>query len=194
MIANKVLHQPSMGKRSTLTTQNASAVTPSFPSTARAGLLVLGITIVGLLSLGSASQANAFGVSGGGGKVGYLSADGDNSGVMFGAHIEMESPGSRFHLRPNALYWNGNGANGFTAALDGLYHFGSAVSTVPYLGAGGGFTIVDTAGNGSSSTAPALNLFGGVQFPAARNLMFLELRHTVSDVSQSSIGFGVTFR
>ncbi len=30
--------------------------------------------------------------------------------------------------------------------------------------------------------------------PAARNLLFLEGRYTVSDVSQASVGFGATFR
>ncbi|MGH7725415.1 MAG: hypothetical protein ACREOU_08300 [Candidatus Eiseniibacteriota bacterium] len=163
-------------------------------STTLAGLVTLGLVTVGLVSPGLAPNAHALDFTGGGGKIGYMAAEGDNDGLALGAHVELESAGSNFHLRPNVLYWDGDDANGFTAALDGLYHFGSQSETVPYLGAGAGFTILDPSSGAESQTDPAINMFGGVQFPAGQNLMFMEGRYTVSDVSQASLGFGVTFR
>jgi hypothetical protein len=119
--------------------------------------------------------------------------DGDG-GVAVGAHVEMESPGSHWHLQPNVLYWNGDPLTGFNGNLDALYHFGPQARTSPYLGGGLGFSMVDFPGNGGSETDLGANLIGGVMFPSGRNSLFIEGRHTISDVSQTSILFGITVR
>lgn len=146
-----------------------------------------------LVSSFNASPSHAFGVSGGGGRVGFLSPDVGDGGVALGAHIEFEQAGSQWHLQPNILYWNGNPLSGFDANLDAFYHFGAEMRTTPYLGGGVGLSIVDVPGTGGSSSDPAGNMFGGVRFPAGKNHLFLEGRYTFSEVNQASITFGATF-
>ena len=152
---------------------------------------------VALCLILSASYASAFGVSGGGGRLGYLDPEGDDGGIALGAHVEMESAGSAWHLQPNILYWNSDSLTGFNGNLDALYHFGPQSGTSPYLGAGLGFSMVDFSdgdGNDASQTDPAANLFGGVMFPAGRNSLFVEGRYTISEVNQASLLFGITVR
>lgn len=156
--------------------------------------------VTGTIALGlvlAAPQASAFGFSGGGGRIGYLDPEGDGGGIAVGAHVELESPGSRWHLQPNILYWNADQLTGFNGNLDALYHFGPQSKTSPYLGGGLGFSMVDYSdsnGNDSSQTDPAANMFGGVLFPAGRNNLVLEGRYTFSEVNQASILFGITVR
>jgi hypothetical protein len=140
------------------------------------------------------APASALEFTGGGGRIGFLEPDAGDGGVALGAHVELESPGSRWHLQPNILYWNGDPLTGFDGNLDAFYHFGAPSQTAPYLGAGLGFSMVDVPGNGGSNTDPAANLFGGVMFPAGRNNVFLEGRYTISDVNQASVLFGFTVR
>lgn len=140
------------------------------------------------------TPASALEVTGGGGRLGFLEPDARDGGVALGAHIELESAGSRWHLQPNILYWNGDPLTGFAGNLDALHHFGPPSRPSPYLGAGLGFSIIDLPGNGGSETDPAANLLGGVMFPAGRNSLFLEGRYTISDVNQASVLFGFTIR
>lgn len=154
--------------------------------------LALCAVFVALVS--SASAASALGLSGGGGRLGYLDPEFGDGGVAIGAHVELESPGSHWHLQPNVLYWSGDPLSGFEGNLDAFYHFGAQARTSPYLGAGLGFSMVDLPNNGGSETDPAVNLFGGVMFPAGRNNLFIEGRHTLSEVDQTSISFGITLR
>lgn len=149
----------------------------------------------GLIS--SAPSASAFGISGGGGRVGYLDPEGSDGGFALGAHVEMESPNSNWHLQPNILYWDADRYTGFNGNFDALYHFAPMTNTTPYLGGGVGFSMVDFSdgnGNDDSSTDLAGNLIGGVMFPAGRNSLFVEGRYTLSEVNQASILFGITVR
>ena len=141
----------------------------------------------------SAPAASAFGIRGGGGRIGFLEPDAGDGGIAVGAHVEMESPGSAWHLQPNVLYWNGDPLSGFNGNLDALYHFGPQSRTVPYLGGGVGFDMVDVPG-GDSQTDLGLDMIGGVMFPSGRNTLFLEGRYTFSDVNQASLSFGITVR
>ena len=147
--------------------------------------------------ISTAPAASAFGISGGGGRLGYLDPEGSDGGIALGAHVEMESPNSRWHLQPNILYWNADRLTGFNGNLDAFYHFGPQSRTSPYLGGGLGFSMVDFSddnGNNSSATDPAANLVGGVLFPAGRNNLFVEARYTISEVNQASLLFGITVR
>jgi len=157
--------------------------------------LAVGTTLLGLV-LATAS-ASAFGISGGGGRVGYLDPESSDGGIALGAHLEMEKAGSQWHLQPNILYWNADRLTGFNGNLDVLYHFGPQTKTTPYLGAGLGFSMVDfenESGDDETDTSPALNTFGGVMFPAGGNSLFVEGRYTFSDVSQAALLFGITVR
>jgi hypothetical protein len=145
----------------------------------------------------SVPSASAFGITGGGGRLGYLDPEGADGGFAVGAHIEMESAGSAWHLQPNILYWDADRLTGFNGNLDAFYHFGPQSATAPYLGAGLGFSMVDVSddnGADNSQTDPAANLIGGVMFPAGRNSLFVEGRYTISEVNQASLLFGITVR
>ena len=152
--------------------------------------------MVGALALAGAlgfGDAHAFGLSGGGARVGYLDPEHSDGGILVGAHLEFEARDSYFHLRPNLMYWNGDPLSGFNVNLDGLYHFGPQARTVPYLGAGLGASIVKVEGLSGSESDLGVNLFGGVLFPAGGNHLFLEGRYTLSDVNQASLALGMTF-
>ena len=151
--------------------------------------------IVGALALAGAlmtTNAYAFGLGGGGFRVGYLDPESSDGGILLGGHLEFEKPDSYFHLRPNVAYWSGDPLSGWNVNLDGLYHFGPQSKTVPYLGAGLGASIVSAEGD-DGSTDLGVNLFGGVMFPAAGNHMFAEARYTLSEVNQASLALGITF-
>lgn len=152
--------------------------------------------MLGALALAGALTANnayAFGLGGGGFRVGYLDPESSDGGFLVGGHLEFEKPDSYFHIRPNIDYWNGNPLNGWNVNLDGLYHFGPQTKTVPYLGAGLGASIVSADGGGDSSTDLGVNLFGGAMFPAGGNHLFAEARYTLSEVNQASLSLGITF-
>ena len=141
-----------------------------------------------------ATSAHAMGVTGGGGKFGVADPEAGDAGLAVGAHVELESPGSRWHLEPNVLYWNGEPMTGFDTNLDGFYHFGSRDRTTPYLGGGVGVSIVDRAGEAGSESDAGVNMLGGVRFPSGRNDLFVEGRFQVRDVNEASITFGATFK
>lgn len=152
-------------------------------------------TWVGALAVAgalTAPNAYAFGLGGGGFRVGYLDPESSDGGFLVGAHLEFEKPDSYFHIRPNIDYWDGDPLKGWNINLDGLYHFGPQTKTVPYLGAGLGASIV-SAENVDSSTDLGANLFGGVLFPAGGNHLFAEARYTLSEVNQASLALGITF-
>ena len=78
--------------------------------------LAVGTTVLGLVL--ATATASAFGVSGGGGRVGYLDPESSDGGIALGAHLELEKPGSHWHLQPNILYWNADRLTGFNAGSD----------------------------------------------------------------------------
>jgi hypothetical protein len=152
-------------------------------------------TLLGLTLCTSA--ASAIDVTGGGGRTGYLDPGQGDGGVALGAHVEMESRGSSWHLQPNVLYWNADPSNGFNGNLDAYYHFKPQTETSPYLGGGVGFSMVDQSdefGNDETDTDPAANLIGGVLFPSGRNNLFVEGRYTIRDADQAAILLGITVR
>lgn len=152
------------------------------------------LAAVALALVLSASSASALGVAGGGGRIGFLEPDAGDGGIALGAHLELESPGSRWHVQPNVLYWNGDPLTGFNGNVDAFYHFGPESRTIPYLGGGLGFSMIDLPGNIDSQTDLGVNLLAGMMFPSGRNSMFLEGRYTISDVNQAALLFGITVR
>lgn len=152
--------------------------------------------MVGALALAgalAATDAHAFGLGGGGFRVGYLDPESSDGGFLVGGHLEFEKKDSYFHIRPNVDYWNGDPLKGWNVNLDGLYHFGPQTKTVPYLGGGLGVSIVSADGVDDSSSDLGVNLFGGFLFPAGGNHLFAEARYTFSEVNQASLALGITF-
>lgn len=138
-----------------------------------------------------AAPAHAIEVGGGGGRVGTIDPKTGDGGVALGAHLDMETMGSHWHLQPNVLYWNGNPLSGFDTNVDAFYHFKAQKKTGPYLGGGVGMSMVDHPAGGTTTDGLA-DMFGGVLFPSGRNNLFLEGRYTFTDVSQALVSFGVT--
>jgi hypothetical protein len=156
-------------------------------------LVMMATTVLALASLALfAAPAHAIVVAGGGGRVGSLDPKVGDAGVAVGAHVDMETAGSHWHLEPNVLYWNGDPLSGFDTNVDAFYHFNAQRRTGPYLGGGVGVSMVDHPVGGTTTDGLA-NMFGGVQFPTGRNNnVFLEGRYTFTDVSQASLSLGVT--
>ena len=138
-----------------------------------------------------APDAHAFGVSGIGGKLGYTNPEDLDGGMMIGGHLEMEEPGTRWHLLPSVLYWNTDDASGLSGNFDAYYHFGPQYSTTPYLGAGLG--VFHSEVGGAEDTNLGANLFGGLRFPGPGAHYFVEGRYATAEPSALSLLGGATF-
>jgi hypothetical protein len=147
------------------------------------------------LALMATAPAHAFGLSGFGGKLGYLRAEDLGGTATFGGHLEFERSGSRFHLQPSVMYWKEDGISDLSVNGDVYYHFASEGQVTPYLGAGLGANIFDNEFTDQSDTELGANLFGGMRMPALGNhYFFMEARLTASEIGQFSVLGGMTFR
>lgn len=136
-----------------------------------------------------ASSAHAFGVSGVGGSGGILTPEGRDATGTFGMHLEMEEPGTQLHLVPGMMFWSSDGMTDVNPNVDLKYHFGHNEEITPYLGAGVGLHF-----RGNDTNDVGMNLLGGVRFPSNTATFFVEGRHTVSDLSQTGVIAGASFR
>jgi opacity protein-like surface antigen len=139
------------------------------------------------------SPAHAFGMTGFGGKLGYMTPEDLDGTMTVGAHLEFEQHGSRLHLIPSLMYWNTNNLRDVSANADLYYHFVREGLVTPYVGAGLGINFFSNAVSDQSDTKLGANLFGGVRLPAPGLLYFLEGRYTASEISQFSVLGGITF-
>lgn len=139
----------------------------------------------------AAAPAAAFGIGGYGGKIGWVVPEDLDGTFMVGGHLELERPGSRWHLQPSLHYWNEDGLSDFNPNLDLYYHFNAEGLMTPYVGGGLGLHVLD--GGGDSQSDVGANLFGGLRFPGASTNYFLEGRFSATDVSQFGILGGITF-
>ncbi len=144
------------------------------------------------LMIAPLTNASAFGLTGAGGRLGYVSPDGVDGTAAFGGHLEFQQSGSRWHLQPNVMFWSQDGVSNINPNFDVYYHFEPMGVVSPYLGAGLGVHILEFDGGGDRSDVGA-NLFGGVTFPMASSNLFLEGRYAATDLSQFGINGGVTF-
>ena len=147
---------------------------------------------VGALALAhSSAQAQGWGFSGFGGKIGYASPEDLEGTLQLGAHVEFERSGSRFHIMPNLLYWNENDVSNVNPNVDVYYHFNSEMIT-PYVGGGLGVHFVNDDRIDVSDTNLGLNLIGGFRIPTSYSHYFIEGRYAASDISQFSLLGGIT--
>lgn len=137
--------------------------------------------------------AHAFGFSGWGGKLGYVSPESLDGTLTVGAHMEFAQAGTQWHVQPSVMYWNTAGVSDFSVNGDLYYHFAAENLVTPYVGAGLGMQWVDRDGSRGADTELGANLFGGVKFPSPAANYFLEGRYTASDISQFSLLGGITF-
>ena len=136
--------------------------------------------------------ANAFGLSGIGGRVGAVDPEESDGALALGAHMEFEESGSRIHLAPGFLYWNKDGLSDFNPNFDLYYHFKPAGRVSPYLGAGAAMHFYSADGPGDPGSDVGANFFGGFIFPSSSTRFFIEGRYAATDLPQASIMGGIT--
>lgn len=139
------------------------------------------------------SPAGAFGLTGFGGKLGYMSPENLDGTLAVGAHLEFERHGSRLHLLPSLMYWKANSVSDLSANADLYYHLASEGLMTPYLGVGLGINRFHNENSERPDTKLGANLFGGIRLPAPGHHYFLEGRYTASEISQFSVLGGITF-
>ena len=156
------------------------------------------ITLIAAVSLAALilvpSAARAYGVSGVGGSGGYMSPEARDATGTLGMHAELEQPGTKLHLMPGVMYWGSDRRTDFNPNMDVLYHVRSEDRLTPYVGAGLGVHLRGGPLPSDDATDLGMNLMGGVRFPGRSASIFLEGRHTVSDVSQTAVLAGATFK
>src|SRR5262245_34635880 len=146
-----------------------------------------------LLCFGVTSQANAFGLSSAGVRLGATDPEGGDASLSGGGHLEFEELGSRFHLQPSVLFWSNDGLSDVNPNFDVYYHFERAGRVSPYLGAGAAVHMYSAEGP-DPGTDMGLNMFGGVQVPTGgASRLFGEFRYSASDINQTSFFGGFTF-
>jgi opacity protein-like surface antigen len=137
--------------------------------------------------------ASAFGLTGLGGKLGFMAPENLDGTMVVGGHLEFEQHGSRVHLVPGLMYWKSNNVSDLAANADLYYHFSPEGVITPYVGAGLGLNFLSNERSSDSTTKLGANLFGGLRIPAANLHYFFEGRYTASDLSQFALLAGVTF-
>ena len=156
-------------------------------------LRLLGIGCLALLALATWSgAAQAFGLTGIGGRLGSLDPEGRDGSLAFGGHLEFEQMDTRLHLEPGFLYWSNDGLSDFNPNMDLSYHFAPDGRVSPYVGAGAALHSYSSDGPGDPGTDVGANLFGGVLFPSSSARFFIEGRYAATDRSQASFFGGVT--
>ena len=148
------------------------------------------ICTVGILA--TPPPASAFGLTGFGGKLGYMSAENLDGTMAVGAHMEFEQHGTRVHLLPNLMYWKTGDVSDLSVNADLYYHFVGEGQITPYVGAGLGANFFSDDRLDQSDTKLGLNLLGGLRIPAPALHYFIEGRYTASDISQFGILGGIT--
>jgi opacity protein-like surface antigen len=139
------------------------------------------------------APAQAFEMSGVGGKLGYSNPEHLDGTTALGAHVEFEQPSTRVHLLPNVMYWNTDDVSNVNPNMDIYYHFVREGKVTPYVGGGVGANFVHDDRINHSDTDVGVNMMGGIRFPISTNHAFLEGRYTASDVNQVSLLTGLTF-
>jgi len=154
----------------------------------------LSILTMSLAALSLPAGALAFGVSGVGGSGGYLSPESREATGTVGVHAELEQPGTRLHLVPGVMYWGSERRTDFNPNVDVTYHVRKENKIGPYVGAGVGMHVRSGPLASDEGTDVGMNLMGGIRIPAQTAKIFVEGRHTVSDVSENAVLAGATFK
>lgn len=155
-------------------------------------MVIAACTLVALLV--AAGSAGAYGVTGVGGSGGVLSPEARDATGTLGMHAELERRGTKLHLMPGVMYWGSERRSDFNPNLDVVYHVLPERGLTPYLGAGVGIHMRGGPLPSDDDNDLGMNLMGGVRFPGNSARIFVEGRHTMSDLSQTALLAGATFR
>jgi hypothetical protein len=158
----------------------------------RIPLIAMSMAVLSLSASGA--SAYAYGVSGVGGAGGVMSPEARDATGTVGMHAELEQQGTRLHLMPGVMYWGSDRRTDFNPNVDVVYHVRKDNRVGPYLGAGVGMHVRGGPLASDDQTDVGMNLMGGLRFPARTARIFVEGRHTVSEVSQNALLAGATFK
>ena len=153
---------------------------------------IISMSLLAALSL--SARADAYGVSGVGAAGGYLNPEARDATGAIGMHAELEQRGTKFHLVPGVMYWGSDQRTDFNPNVDVTYHVRQENKVTPYVGAGVGMHMRSGPLASDEATDVGMNLMGGVRFPGQTAKIFVEGRHTVSDISQTAVLAGATFK
>jgi hypothetical protein len=151
------------------------------------------IACAAALCLAVPTVSHAFQFTGVGAKLGYVNPEDLDGSVMLGAHLDFDHPNG-LRLQPSLNYWDSDVVSDVSPNLDLSYRFMGGGGVTPYLGAGLGMHMYNSDNSSFSDTNLGMNLFGGVSFPGSRTDVFLEARHSTSDITQTALLGGVTLR
>jgi len=158
--------------------------------------LILTAAITIFLAGWSAQPARAFGFSGVGFRAGFADPEHLDGTLLLGAHLEFEERGTHLHLQPNVLFWSSDDVSDVNPNFDVYYHFASAGSASPFLGAGFGIHFMSfdlPRGRDDDEANAGLNILGGVVFPGRSVDFFVEGRAALTEWDTTSIAAGFTF-
>ena len=121
-----------------------------------------------------------------------IDPEGTEGTMTYGATLDFEKAGTKFHLVPNVMYWSEDDVSDVNPNFDVLYHFSPAGRIGPFAGAGLGMHFYDQEVAESDSDY-GVNLFGGLMFPTSLATFTVEGRAVMSDNNQFGIITGATF-
>jgi len=154
----------------------------------------ISLIAMSLAAVSVSARADAYGVSGVGAAGGYLNPEARDATGTVGMYAELEQPGTKVHLVPGVMYWGSDRRTDFNPNVDVTYHVRPENKVTPYVGAGVGLHVRGGPLPSDDATDVGMNLMGGVRIPAQSAKIFVEGRHTVSDISQTAVLAGATFK
>lgn len=159
----------------------------------RTGIVLATGLLAGLLLAWPSTSHAGFGLEGIGPRVGMIDPEGTEGTMTYGATLDFEKAGTKFHLVPNLMYWSEDNVSDVNPNFDVLYHFSPAGRVGPFAGAGVGMHFYDDEFADESNSDLGVNLFGGLMFPTSLATFTVEGRAVMSDNDQFGIITGATF-
>jgi hypothetical protein len=153
----------------------------------------LAAAILAGLMLSWSASSEAFTLTGAGPRIGMTDPEGTEGTMTYGATLDFEKSGTRFHLTPNVMYWSEDDVSDVNPNFDVLYHFSPAGRIGPFAGAGVGMHFYDDEVFDESDSDFGVNLFGGLMFPTSVATFTVEGRAVLSDADQFGVITGATF-
>ena len=156
------------------------------------GAVLATALLTGLLLAWPASS-DAFNLTGVGPRIGMMDPEGTEGTMTYGAMLDFEKAGTRFHLMPNLMYWSEDEVSDVNPNFDVMYHFSPAGRIGPFAGAGVGMHFYDDEVLDESDSEFGVNLFGGLMFPTSVATFTVEGRAVLSEADQFGVITGATF-
>lgn len=150
--------------------------------------VALAAALITGLMLSWSPPSDAFELTGIGPRVGLINPEGTENTMTYGATLDFEKPGTRFHLVPNVMYWSEEDVSDLNPNFDVMYHFSPAGRIGPFAGAGLGAHFKE-----SDESEFGANLFGGLMFPSSVATFTVEARAVVGGAEQFGIISGAMF-